>query len=201
MENDRRGRTCVHVIVPGMDEGDMVLAADYEFPPSARIPRDYQRYSLEQAKPALTTFLASLAKGEPLKRLPQDHSSATYFPRLNTEAQAWIDWSWPGAKIESFILAFSHPYPGAKTALRGETTHIFDARFVPGTGHPFFAGLIVRSGPVVACIDGTIVCDEVQTPMLLRVGDRLVTPEAKLRQALEVRPIYTPKGLKPLFAG
>ena len=198
MAGDRRGRTCVHVVAPGVDGGGLVLSVDYVFPASARLPRDYQEYSVLQAKPALGGFIAQLANGIRPEPAPQDHSIATYFPRLNTEAQGWIDWSWPGAQIERFILAFSHPYSGAKTLLGTEAVKIFDARFSQSESHSFFSGLIVRDAPLtIACQDGVLVCSETETTARVRVGDRLITPADVLNRAMEMRPIYTPTGLKP----
>ena len=133
----------------------------------------------------------------------QSKAEATYFPRLESARQEYIDWCWDGPALERFILAFSHPYDGAKTFSREKVLRLFDARFEPGQSHahPFLHGQVFRIADNtihVACEGGQLVIRErdIESEMALRVGDRLSTPYQYLQSALDLRPIYGPGGLR-----
>ena len=60
---------------------------------------------------------------------------STYWPRLKTDINGWVDWSLKIDSIERFICAFDEPYSGAKTFLGNKTvslksvsTHFFRRR-------------------------------------------------------------------------
>ncbi|GGE35139.1 hypothetical protein GCM10007276_10800 [Agaricicola taiwanensis] len=198
----RKGATTIHRIDEGIDTGSIVAQSAYDFPLDCRLPRDYADHARRQAEPVLLKFLDDLLSGRPVLDQPQDESRATYFPRLHTETQSYIDWRWSGENIETFIRAFSHPYDGARTLSSGQIARIFDCRFESGEkSHPFANGIIIRScgDEFVVCVsDGILriqkqdcVCDKP-----LAVGDRFYTPDGYLEQALLSRPIYNPSGLK-----
>ena len=135
--------------------------------------------------------------------MPQDETKATYFPRLNTPSQAWIDWSWPGDEIEPFVRAFSYPYEGVRTIVNDKIVNLFDCVFEKREVHPhsFFNGIVFRIHGArhhVACNGGTLIIDEqhVITEKPLKLGDRFFTPRHVLDDALAFRPVYTPSGLK-----
>ncbi len=124
---------------------------------------------------------------------------ASFYPRLNTAQQGWIDWSWSAAEIMRFINAFG-PYRGASTYLGNIVVHFCDV--ITGLNHwahkhPFCAGLVVHvdqaKGVVhIACRDGELIVPANNTP--LSPGDRLHTPREKLEEALLYRPEYDAKG-------
>lgn len=203
LAGDRRGNTCFHLICPGIDKGDIIYQRSYEFPETARYPKDYARIAHEHATVGLRELLSGLLEGKTFEISRQNEEDATYFPRLHTETQGWIDWSWPGEAIERFVLAFSYPYEGAQSLFNGIPVYILDCRFEPNQRHPhsFFNGLIYRINKgeyFVACDDGTLVIPQehfvVKKPP--SVGDRLFTPRQFLEEALSLRPVYTPSGMK-----
>ena len=63
--------------------------------------------------------------GLPGKAILNRDEDSEYWPRLNTEIHAWINWTWPISDIESFCNAFSHPHSGAKTEINGTDVIIF----------------------------------------------------------------------------
>lgn len=201
LAGDRRGNSCLHLVTPGIDEGDIILQRRYEFPKEARLPRDYMKLAVEQDRNLITELLEMLKDGAPLLPEQQDETAATYFPRLSSDSQAFIDWSWHGAEIERFILAFSHPYSGAKTFLGDRRVHLMNCWFESSQRHqhPFLYGLIYARDDalVIACRGGTLFVpvECVVTKELPKVGDRLTTPGKFLAAALELRPTYTPDGM------
>jgi methionyl-tRNA formyltransferase len=202
LAGERRGRTCFHLVTPAIDAGDIVFMRDYEFPAETRYPRDYMAYAVDDARRGLQEMLEGILAGCQFELSSQDEAASTYFPRLDTNSHGWIDWSWPGAMIERFVLAFSHPYSGARTTLQNREIRIFDCRFQtdPRHEHRFFDGLVFRCHEkrcFVACRDGTLSFDvsDVLTERPIRVGDRLFTPQQKLEAAMQTRATFTPSGL------
>jgi methionyl-tRNA formyltransferase len=203
LAGDRRGNTCFHQITPGIDDGVILFQRSYLFPIEARFPGDWQAIADGEASAAAVELLNQIHSGQPLSPIMQDEGKATYFPRLHTPSQAYIDWNWRGVEIERFVLAFSHPYEGAKTQLGGQTMHIMDCRPTPPLphSHPFLHGLVLRVHEGMAHVvvnDGIleIPLEAVRCDTPLRDGDRLHTPVGFLDAAQQVRPVYTAAGLK-----
>ena len=48
----------------------------------------------------------------------------TYYPRLNTEINGWIDWNMKSFEIERFINAFDDPYSGSSTTINKQFVKI-----------------------------------------------------------------------------
>jgi methionyl-tRNA formyltransferase len=160
-------------------------------------------YAVNDARHGLHEVLEGILAGRQFELSSQDEAASTYFPRLDTISHGWIDWSWPGAMIERFVLAFSHPYSGARTTLQNREVRILDCRFQadPRHEHRFFDGLVFRYHEkrcFVACRDGTLYFDDsdVLTERPIRAGDRLFTPQQKLEAAMQTRATFTPSGLR-----
>ncbi|NQV81458.1 MAG: hypothetical protein HQ495_12960 [Alphaproteobacteria bacterium] len=203
LANDRRGNTCFHQVTAGIDRGDILFQRGYVFPSKARFPKDWMEVADREAASAATEFLGALLAGAPISQVSQDETQATYFPRLQTASQAYIDWSWNCDEIERFVLAFSFPYEGAKTYLGDQIVRIMDCRATCGLpkSHSFFRGLIYRADHeyfYVVGDGGSLVVPKnaVEADLRLREGDRLYTPNSLLDQAMALRPVYTPAGLK-----
>ncbi len=201
--NDRRGATCVHTITTGLDEGDIAWYEPYKFADDCLIPADYEAAQVHNDIQSLRIIVDNFKKGTSLKLEPQDHSSSTYFPRLETDTHGWIDWSHSAEDIVSSIRAFDQPYPGASTTLNDHHVRIRGAHPANGelTFHPFQAGLIYRmigDNYFIACNGGGISVEEITfqsssgNKNSVRLGDRLFSPAAKLENAFEYRAIYRP---------
>ncbi|MEG3618553.1 formyltransferase family protein [Magnetovibrio sp. PR-2] len=203
LADERRGNACIHLVTTGIDGGDIVFQEGYTFANDLTCPREYEVEAAKHEAVAIEQFLSILRDGGELNLIRQDESQSTYFPRLHTPTQAWINWSWQGKMVERFVRAFSHPYPGARTLVNDGEVLIYHARFEASVDidHPFFNGLIVRvdeSDMMVVCEGGHLMIslNAIETDQTLQVGDRLYTPQAKLDTALSFRPVYTPTGLK-----
>ncbi len=152
----------------GMDTGDVLLARRVEVGPDVTAGELTAILADVGAKAMIKAF-DLLAKGE-AKFSPQDHSAATYAPKVEKE-EAEIDWTKPCSKIRNLVRALN-PSPGAFTRMRGVRVKIFRAREVaredfgavpvaelePGT----IAALDRGGNPVALCGGGGLSLVEVQ---------------------------------------
>lgn len=202
MTGDRRGMVCFHQVTPGLDDGPIIHQEPYEFPPECRKPRDRFAYNATLEAAALITLLDTLRGGGTFTSIYQDESRATYYPRLHTDTHGAIDWSWKAEDVERFILAFSAPYPGARTTLGGQSLRILDA-FAEQVrqSHPFFSGLVFRADDKniwVHCGEGVvrIPLDAITGDTIPALGDRLWTPAEDLEKARLIRVQFTTTGMR-----
>lgn len=203
----RASATTLFEINEGIDTGKIVYSEPYIFPETCRKPCDYGEYSQVKALKALVKFLRLYSlNNQPLQGAPQQESFASYFPRLKTDLNGCIDWSWKTSDIERFLLAFDEPYKGAFsrcTAVNGRV-HLKDAVLIhPAHNfHPFQSGIIYKKddlGLYVCCSDAAILIRNAKTEAgdclmeILEVGDRFYNTTEDLMVALATRPRYSPK--------
>jgi methionyl-tRNA formyltransferase len=103
---------------------------------------------------ALSLISGGLARGQ-----PQDHSRATYAPKIDRE-MAKLVWERDATTLVRQIRAFD-PAPGAWAMLNGGILKVFGGREVPGAGEP---GSVLAAGDrlVVAAGRGAVAIQEVQ---------------------------------------
>jgi methionyl-tRNA formyltransferase len=101
----------------------------------------------------------SLISGGLVRAQPQDHTRATYAPKIDRE-MARLVWQRDAATLVRQVRAFD-PAPGAWTMLNGCILKVFGAREVAGTGEP---GSVLAAGDrlVVAAARGAVAVNEVQ---------------------------------------
>ena len=108
-------------------------------------------------------------------RIPQDPRRASAWPK-RTPADGIIDWETRAPYLYDWVRAQTRPYPGAFTFLGDEKVVVWRARPVD-LEQPAPAGTIVAArpeGPVVACGQGALLLEEVETEAReLAVGARL----------------------------
>ena len=80
------------------------------------LPYDYLVKTNLLYKKLLYKFVKNIIKEKFFNLKKQNKKKATYYPRLNTEKNGIIDWSWNIYQIERFIRAFH--------------THILDAEHI-----------------------------------------------------------------------
>ena len=103
---------------------------------------------------ALSLISGGLGRGK-----PQDHSRATYAPKVDRD-MARLVWERDATTLVRQVRAFD-PVPGAWTTLNGCLVKVFGAREVPGTGEP---GSVLAAGErmVVAAGRGAVAVHYVQ---------------------------------------
>jgi methionyl-tRNA formyltransferase len=142
----------------GIDTGQMLLKAETEIGPEENALELGRRLSVMGAE-LLVRTLDGLAAGTIVGE-SQDNDQATYAPLLKKEDGA-VDWSRPAQQIHNRVRGLQ-PWPGAYTAFRGHTLHLWRTRVVEiaGTSAP---GTVVAVRPLtVQCGSGGIELLEVQ---------------------------------------
>lgn len=190
LNNGRCGMSLIHLIDAGVDTGPIILTREYPF--IGRTPLEYHKCSIENYKKLLTLFLKMLRHGELFNMSTQQEHLSTYWPRLSTENQGYIDWSWSLSDIERFICAFDDPHAGASTFVGNHKARLKKCTFINGKFHPFQTGIVYRktdSALFIATAGGTLIAKDVD--ITVRVGDRFHTPSKYLEEARRTRVTYS----------
>lgn len=204
---NRFGFCVLHIIDGGIDTGDIVLFDEFLYPAACRIPIDFENIYIRKNFVFLTNLFKDIA-AEPkeVELVAQAEYFSTYWPRLHTLTNGWIDWTLNPYELERFICAFDAPYAGAQTYLNGQRVHLLSVslNFQDGVFHSFQSGLIYRKAKswICICVNGAAlivekITDETGKDILdtVNIGDRFITPTEKLESSKQ-RVIYKPAGLK-----
>lgn len=207
MMGNRFGFCVLHQVDGGVDTGDIIATDEFIYPPTARIPEDYEKIYLSKNLDFVIDFIEAYRNGaKVVKPIRQSEWFSTYWPRLNTELNGYVDWSLSANEIERFICAFDAPYKGASTFLNGKKVFLRKVSISAqdGSFHSFQSGLIYRKSKEWVCVairGATLVIEEIRNEdnsnilSNVKVGDRLYTPQSFIENAMD-RVIYTPAGLK-----
>jgi methionyl-tRNA formyltransferase len=204
---NRLGFCQLHLVDKGIDTGELVKTKEFLYPAHCRIPLEYEKVYNDENLNFILEFIEELTKyGVKLQTKKQLEYFSSYWPRLSTDQNAWIDWGEEIYSLEKFICAFDDPYEGSKTFLnenkifiKSVMTDFGDQKF-----HKYQFGLIYRksSSWLSVCANGgTLIIRKILNENgddifnLIRVGDRLITPQ-KFIESRYKRIIYTPSGQK-----
>jgi methionyl-tRNA formyltransferase len=202
---NRFGFCAMHRVDGGLDTGDIVAVEEFLYPSSCRIPLDFQTIYQRKSFDFIVKFIERYrTDGQTLASLPQPEYLSSYWPRLITDLNGWIDWSAEASELERFICAFDDPYAGARTTVDGGQVRLKRVclNYQDGHFHSYQSGLIYRKANSWLCVAtkgaGLIVervVDEDDYDVLnkVRIGDRFVTPWAKLDEAKQ-RAVIRPTG-------
>lgn len=207
LRNDKKWACNLQIINKIPDSGAIIKSKEYSFPKSTRMPCDYFDVALNQELKFLEEFLKELRKNKNFSECRLGEAESMYLPYLNTKKQAYVNWAWTTKDIEMFICAFDDPYSGASTFI--DKMHVYlkkcHVEFKDGKFHPFTSGIIYRKAKgsiYVAAKGGTLVIKEILNEKenniidTLKIGQRFVTPQRFLDEAMEFHAVYTAKGLK-----
>ena len=137
----------------GMDTGDMLLQSETPIGPSETTPDVAQRMSLMGGE-LMGETLRGLAAGS-ITPKPQDHSAATLAPLLKKELGR-IQWSLSAEQIYNRMRGFA-PWPGAYTAFRGQTCHLWGQPVSNRIADALPETLLHENGEwQIACGDATV---------------------------------------------
>ena len=205
MRGNRMNACLIHRVSPGLDTGPVVAFEEYIYPAKCRIPADIADDFIKRNRVFVSDFILARLAGEKIETLfDQPEHLSTYFPRLSTPINGWIDWSWPGLEIEKFVCAFDDPYGGTSTRLAGKVVRIKKAQFQQedGSFHVFQAGIVYRKGEswvLVACLGGQLIIEEVldekeiNIVRQIKLGERFSSSVEDLEKA-KVRVHFTSTG-------
>ena len=198
---ERRWGLTIHKISESIDVGNIVKQKLFNFPVTCKIPIDYLNYKSKFEKKFFAQFLDDLISNTHFKTIKQKQSSSTYWPRLVTPINGFINWNWNADDIELFIRAFDDPHQGASTFLNGKKIRLKKCMKNKGglKCHPFQSGLIykIENGKIfVATSNSSIIIAEVynlknkKINSAIKVGHRFYTPTKFLDHALSTRANY-----------
>jgi len=207
MTANRFGFSILHLVDEGVDTGSIVMSDEYLYPATCRLPIDYENIYVKKNTTFLINFLNKYSKSSDCIELHnQTEYFSTYWPRLNSLTNSWIDWSMEKYDLERFICAFDDPYQGAQTYICKNKVYLkkVSLNFQDGVFNAYQSGLIYRKTEhwACVCIAGASliieqVIDESGDNIIsdLNVGDRFITPTRELENAKN-RVVYTPSGMK-----
>jgi methionyl-tRNA formyltransferase len=168
----RTGVTLFEIVDATPDSGSIVGQVALDVAPDETATTLFAR--IAEAHVALTRELVPQLLARTAPRLQQDPSRASSWPR-RAPADGIIDWETRAPYLYDWVRAQTRPYPGAFSFLGDEKVIVWAARPVE-LAEAAPAGTVVEvrpEGPVVACGEGGLVLEEIQTSGELAVGVRL----------------------------
>lgn len=179
-------RLTIHEVSPAIDKGKVYIQDAIDFDKSiSNLTQSYQFISSREAK-----LFSNFLKGD-YKSSDQFEGDSYYWPKLSTEVNGYINWSWSAKEIVAFCNAFDKPFDGASTFLKDSRVRLSNVVAVDEecNFHPFQAGLIYRvseSNVYIATHQGGICVKELKLnkSINIREGLRFVTPPDVLFSAL-----------------
>ena len=150
----------------GMDTGPILHQIPHAIDPDVT-GGELSEHLAEMGAQALVETLA-LLESDALRPVPQDHSRATYAPKLTREI-ARIDWTKDATAIARLIRGLD-PRPGAWTALDGAELKLFGARVADGPGQAGEALTADGRLLIAAGSGGAVEVEEVQPAGKARMG-------------------------------
>ena len=204
---DKFGVCLLHLIDNNkIDTGQILFFEEFIFPHKLKKPKDYQIFQIEKEKEFLKRFLAKILNQDNFELSNQPKYLSTYFPRLSSPDNGWIDWSLKIQELFSFICAFDDPYTGASTFYNKKKVKIKSVTMTFGDTqfHPYQSGIIYRKTNqwiVVAVNGGSLIIEEILDNKnknilnTLKVGNRFITLRSKIESS-KTRKYFTPLGKK-----
>jgi methionyl-tRNA formyltransferase len=160
MNGDKVGGVTIMYMDEGMDTGDIALTKEME------IPRDmdfgsYYNAITSLGRAALTEYLEKAKAGEVVRR-KQDHSKATYAPKIEKE-ETVLDFNDTAENIYNKIRGLS-PTPCAYTTLGGKRCKIYKALLGESNCGKQPGDIIKadKTGIEVACNDKSVIITDLQ---------------------------------------
>ena len=200
------GFCAIHRVSETIDEGEIIAIDEFLFPAQLRKPIEFENFYVEKNLNFLSDFFEKLRANFAITPIKQSEYFSTYWPRLNTEINGWINWTLEPIDLEKFICAFDEPYAGALTMLNENKVRIKEVCLSPQDGyfHPFQSGIIYRKSKSWICVaihGSTLVIEKLYDNAgrnildSVNIGDRFFTPHYHLDTSLE-RVFYNSKSLK-----
>ena len=203
---NRFGFITLHLVNSGIDTGPIIFQEEFLYSASCRIPEDFERDYSKKVIRFFDKFFTDLFESpQCFPLLVQNEMFSTYWPRLNTEVNAWIDWHIEPKLLERFICAFDSPYLGAKTMLNYDLVRVkkISLNYQDGVFHHFQSGIVYRKTNDWICValNGCgLIIEEIldvngnNIISQIKVGSRFYSPIDKIGESFSKRITYTPMG-------
>jgi methionyl-tRNA formyltransferase len=144
----------------GMDTGPILDTAETEILPDDNLESLHDRLAQMGARLLLQT-IERLEKGL-ISPQPQDHTRATYAPKISKE-EGRINWRSSAEALNNLIRAFD-PWPGAYTIWKGKMVKLFRPSIIagPSPGSPGTVVEAAHQGFKIATGNGYLLVREIQ---------------------------------------
>jgi methionyl-tRNA formyltransferase len=169
----RTGVTLFEIVDATADSGAIVGQVVVDIAPDETAETLFERISEAHVELIREFVPQLLSRSAP--RTPQDPRRASSWPK-RTPADGIIDWETRARYLYDWVRAQTRPYPGAFTYLGDEKVVVWQARPVEAddAAPAGTIGATRPEGPVVACGEGALLLEEVETRAPeLSVGSRL----------------------------
>lgn len=202
LNSDTRGVILYHYIDSKIDNGPIIYIHKFLFPKNKKI-YDWINIQIKEEKKGIKKILKSIYLGNKFKIKKHPKSMSSYFPRINTRLQGYINFNWHGYFINRFINGFSFPYEGSSSFINNYKVNIFKSSFVikkRQLNHPFVNGIIfnINKNFIFVFVEGGYLKLErsyIISKYKVKLGDRFHTPYFYLDRAFKSRIFYDAKGL------
>ena len=195
LQQEKKWGLTIHKIDTALDVGNIVKQKSINFPSTCKIPVEYLDFKTKFEKKFFTQFIAQLITGKKFHSVKQNHLNGTYWPRLVTPINGFINWNWNSKQLELFIHAFDDPHQGVSTFIDGKKIRLKKCLKIDKKikSHPFQAGIIFKKDKekiFIATIDSAIIISEAYNIKnekindTLKLGHRFHTPQKFLDSAL-----------------
>ena len=210
MKNDRINNLLIHKIVQKVDRGQIIFHQKKLFPKNCRLPKDFKENLDSGLIDLYSNFIKKIKKGDKFYCQEQPKYLSSYYPRLDSKTDSWIDWNMSGIELERFIDAFDDPFRGCLTKLNTNKKIVRIKKVQLHSGenisHKYMKGLIIRNDQqwIVVAVDDKnyLIIEEVLNSEgvniidKLKEGDRFFTPEKDLEKQFSRRIFYNSLGKK-----
>ena len=102
------------------NDGKIIFFKTNLIPRELVVPKDYEKFKTQNFIKFYSDFIKKLKNGNNFSLLDQPEYFGSYYPRLNTKINGWIDWNMNSHDLLSFINAFDDPYEGAATYINNQ---------------------------------------------------------------------------------
>lgn len=111
LNKDRSGGCVLQVITQKIDRGPIIRAHYFDHSPDVRTPQDYFISNYNEGCLFIENFIDDIKQNRPFRgtEYNQLEHSRLFFPRLFSDRNGWINWSWKAEYIERFCCAFDTP--------------------------------------------------------------------------------------------
>lgn len=199
LNNNSEGGIYLQKINHKLDKGPIVSKSNFKITKKKPKPKDFYRINYNFGKKFIKKLLNLKIINKNIIDNKNFFSKSTYFPRLMTIKNAYIDWQWNGDEIERFCNAFDDPYNGASTYNGQNKVILKDVKIIDKKKyHPYCSGLILRKKDksiYVATTSGTLKVknsyfEKKSLKKVIKKGDRFLTSYKYLENSRAFRPIY-----------
>jgi len=155
----------------GLDTGPILFQEDVSILRDETAGQLHDRLALK-AGDFIIKFLNQMTE-KPIKERPQDHSGATYAPKIE-KSICLIDWKQSAVKISAIIRALD-PKPGAYTPIQGKEIKMFSSRVMEEDRLDVVPGRVIRDGKGSLLVEtgkGVLEIREMQYPGKKRLASQ-----------------------------